>query len=62
MFRNLSLLNPLLAVLGIPLVSTFTPRQSFSKRYKNVIQSPSDDDVVIDTDKKGDYQHGVTEA
>ena len=62
MFLNLFKLNSLLAVVGIPLISTFTPRQSFLKRYKYVIQSPSNDDVVINTDKECDHQHGVTET
>ena len=40
----------LLAVVRIPLISAFTPRQSLSESCNQIIQSPSDDDIVINAD------------
>lgn len=40
----------LLAVVRIPFISTFTPRQSLSESRNQIIQSPSDDDIVINAD------------
>ena len=62
--RSLSflILNHSLAVVGVPLIPTFAPRKSFTKRYKQVIQSPGNDDVVIHADKKSDDDHGETKT
>ena len=54
--------NHSLAVVGVPLIPTLSPSKRFAKRYKHVIQSPGNDDVVIHADEKSDDDHGKTKT